>query len=29
MTLSDIQNLCKSGQEDRKECYIAVNFLEY
>ncbi len=29
MTLSDIQNLCKSCQEDRKECYIAVNFLEY
>ncbi len=29
MTLSDIQNICKSCQEDSKECYIAVNFLEY
>ena len=29
MTLSDIQNMCKSCQDDRKECYIAVNFLEY
>lgn len=29
MTLSDAYNMCKSCQDDRKECYIAVNFLEY
>ncbi len=29
VTLSDISNMCKSCQDDRKECYIAVNFLEY
>lgn len=29
MTLNDIHNMCKTCQDDRKECYIAVNFLEY